>query len=70
MLIEELKQALREVRDMCGRIQRCSDCPLEGEEGCPVRNDDGTAFLYPSEWRLVWDESDEICPHCGKKMTW
>lgn len=48
MKIKELKQALREVRDMCARMQYCADCPLEGEKGCPVRNDDGAAFTYPS----------------------
>ena len=61
MTIDEIKQALREMKDRCGNTIKCSDCPFAvGKiKHCPLFNPYGDA-IPPCEWRLNWHEADPI----------
>lgn len=75
MGIEDLKKALRQVRDICARQQLCADCPLRGNNnGCPTRDSEDESTDYPENWSLDWSddgaqgqwtESVE-CSECGE----
>lgn len=59
MTIDELKQALREVKKICIDYGRCEDCPIATEKGeCPVVEPDLTV-VYPVNWPLDWQEDGE-----------
>lgn len=69
--IDDLKKALREVRDICARQQFCADCPLRGKNnGCPTRDSEDESTDYPENWsedvaQARWTESVE-CSECGE----
>lgn len=61
MTIDEIKQALREMKGLCTNTIKCSDCPFAvGQtKHCPMIN------LYdvdviPCEWNLDWPEDATI----------
>lgn len=56
MTIEEIKQALREMRSICTAQTRCADCPLAVDGVCPVRDDDGERVDYPEFWKVDFDD--------------
>lgn len=62
MTIEELKRALVEVSELCGKL-KCSSCPLAKRDYanvpyCPlIESEDGIRFDYPDEWEIDdWKE--------------
>lgn len=58
MTINDLKRALREVRNICARQKCCADCPLlTKSNGCPMRNSNDEATDYPENWSLDWGEN-------------
>ena len=61
MTIDESKQALREMKEMCANTIECSECPFAvGKiKHCPVTNPHGDA-IPPCEWRLDWHEDTTI----------
>ena len=61
MTIDEIKQALREMKERCANTIKCSECPFAvGErKHCPVVNLDGDAVI-PCEWPIEWPEADPI----------
>lgn len=56
MTIEEIKEALREVRRICTEARFCKNCPLAIDGSCPLHDDDGEAVDYPEEWPLEWED--------------
>lgn len=73
MRIDELKLALREVRDICAHTQYCADCPLRGKVRCPMWDSNSDPIQYPADWPLAWEEdpgehrwtSSGECTNCG-----
>lgn len=61
MTIQQSKQALREMKEMCANTIKCSECPFAvGKiKHCPVTNPHGDA-IPPCEWRLDWLEGTNI----------
>lgn len=61
MTIDETKQALREMKEMCANTIECSECPFAvGKiKHCPVTNPYGDA-IPPCEWPLDWPEDARI----------
>ena len=59
MTIDEIKQALREMKEICDNTIKCSECPFAvGErKHCLMINLDGDAVI-PCEWPLDWHEAD------------
>ena len=61
MTIDEIKQALREMKELCADTIKCSECPfaIGNIKHCPMIN------LYevdvvPCEWNLDWPEDTPI----------
>lgn len=61
MTIDEIKQALREMKELCDNTIKCRECPFTVGESkhCPVVNLDGDVVI-PSEWHIDWPEDDPI----------
>ena len=61
MTIDEIKQALREMKEICDNNLKCSKCPFAvGKiKHCPVVSPHGDA-IPPCEWRLDWHEDTTI----------
>lgn len=63
MTIDEIRQALRETKDICAFNRTCTTCPLgidsRGSKICPMRYLNGDLVL-PFEWPLDWPEDDRI----------
>ena len=73
MTIDEIKQALREMKELCANTIKCSECPFAvGErkvKHCPVIDIDGDA-VTPCEWRLDWPEDGTIDkPSAAEPLT-
>lgn len=70
MTIDEIKQALREMKERCANIQTCKECPFTVNRLCfasftTIKTDiKGIAFeteaAYPSKWCIDWPEADPI----------
>ena len=70
MTIDEIKQALREMKERCANIQTCKECPFAVNRLCfasftTIKTDiKGFAFeteaAYPSKWPLDWPDDDHI----------
>lgn len=62
MTIDEIKQALRETKDICAFNRTCTTCPLgidsRGSKICPMRywHPD---FVRPFDWPLDWPENED-----------
>lgn len=61
MTIDEIKQALREMKELCANTSKCSECPFAvgNIKHCPTIN------LYevdviPCEWNIDWPEAAPI----------
>ena len=63
MTIDEIKQALREMKKICSNSVDCDDCPLAALKGtetvCPT-TDGEEGLIYPFEWPLDWPEDAPI----------
>lgn len=63
MTIDEIKQALRELKEHCKNRETCEDCPLAISQGrdkvCPTFSHIGD-IPYPSGWNLDWPEDETI----------
>ena len=63
MTIDEIKQALREMKERCANTIKCSECPFavgkRKEKHCPVIDINGDDAV-PCEWRLDWPEDATI----------
>ena len=61
MTIDEIKQALKEMKERCANILKCSECPFAVGESkhCPVVNLDGDAVI-PCDWPIDLTEADPI----------
>lgn len=61
MTIDEIKQALREMKEICANTIKCSECPLAvGEiKHCLVTDLYGYAFI-PCDWSIDLTEADPI----------
>lgn len=61
MTIDEIKQALREMKELCDNTIKCSECPFAvgKRKHCPVVNLYGDA-VTPCEWPIDWPEADPI----------
>ena len=71
MTIDEIKQALREMKERCDNTIECSECPFAvGKiKHCPVTNPHGDA-IPPCEWRLDWLEGTNIAkPSATASLT-
>ena len=71
MTIDEIKQALREMKERCDNTIKCSECPFAvGKiKHCPVTNPHGDA-IPPCEWRLDWLEGTNIAkPSATASLT-
>lgn len=62
MTIDEIKQALRETREICANNRFCKDCPLginsRGSKLCPMRYP-YPDFIRPFDWPLDWPENED-----------
>lgn len=60
MTIDEIKQALREMRELCANNLQCSKCPLAvgKRKHCPIVNPYGDA-VPPCNWILVWPKNKD-----------
>lgn len=56
MTIDEIKQALREVREICRGTEFCKNCPLADDAHCPMRDKFDSVMEYPADWPLEWKE--------------
>ena len=61
MTIDEIKQALREMKELCANTSKCSECPFAvgNIKHCPTIN------LYevdviPCEWNIDWPDDSTI----------
>ena len=71
MTIDEIKQALREMKELCSNTIKCIECPFAvgNIKHCPMIN------LYevdviPCEWRLDWPEDATIAkPAATEPLT-
>ena len=73
MTIDEIKQALREIKEHCKNRETCEGCPfaiLQGlDKVCPTVSKVGDV-LYPSEWDLNWPEDAPIAkPAAANPLT-
>ena len=73
MTIDEIKQALREMKDRCANTIKCSECPFtvgkRKEKHCPVIDINGDDAV-PCEWNLDWPEDATIAkPAATKPLT-
>ena len=63
MTIDEIKQALREMKEICANKTECRDCPfaIVGRKVicCPVIDMDEYA-IFPCEWPIDYPEADPI----------
>lgn len=61
MTIDEIKQALSEMKELCGNTIKCSECPFAvGEtKHCLVMSPYGVA-VAPCEWPIDWPEDSPI----------
>ena len=63
MTIDEIKQALRDMKEICANKTECRDCPFAvvGRKVicCPVIDMDDYA-IFPCEWTLDWPEDATI----------
>ena len=61
MTIDEIKQALREMKELCDNTIKCSECPFAvGKiKHCLVIDIDGDA-VTPCEWPIDWPEAEPI----------
>ena len=61
MTIDEIRQALREMKERCDNTPKCSKCPFAVGESkhCPVVNLDGDAVI-PCDWPIEWPEDSPI----------
>lgn len=61
MTIDEIKQALREMKERCANTIECSECPFAvgKRKHCPLINPYGDA-VPPSEWPIDWPEDATI----------
>lgn len=61
MTIDEIKQALRETKEICADCRVCDGCTLAFDHSgiCPMRLPNGD-LLLPFEWRMGWPEDDTI----------
>ena len=61
MTIDEIKQALREMKELCANTIKCSECPFAvGEiKHCLMTDLDGAAFI-PCDWTIDLTEADPI----------
>ena len=63
MTIDEIKQALRETKEICSNIEYCDYCPFaipgDIEHVCPMTNTEGEC-THPIEWPLDWPEDAAI----------
>ena len=61
MTIDEIKQALREMKEICANKTECRDCPfaIVGRKVicCPVIDMDEYA-IFPCEWPIDYPEDD------------
>ena len=70
MTIDEIKQAMREMKERCENTIKCSECPFYVKGFCfssftTINTDiNGTRFdrttLAPMEWIIDWPEDDTI----------
>lgn len=60
MTIDEIKQALREMKEICDNNLKCSNCPFAvGKiKHCPVVSPHGDA-VPPCNWNLNWPENED-----------
>ena len=63
MTIDEIKQAMREMKEICANKTECRDCPfaIVGRKVicCPVIDMDEYA-IFPCEWPIEWPEAEPI----------
>lgn len=61
MTVDEIKQALREMKERCENTIKCSECPFAvGKiKHCLMIDLDGDDVI-PSEWPLDWPDADQI----------
>ena len=61
MTIDEIKQALREMKELCANTIKCSECPFAvGEKKhCLMIDLDGDAVI-PCEWPIDYPKADPI----------
>ena len=63
MTIDEIKQALREMKDRCANTIKCSECPFavgkRKVKHCPVIDINGDA-VTPCDWPIDLTEADHI----------
>ena len=61
MTIDEIKQALREMKERCDNTIKCSECPFAvGKiKHCLMIDLDGDDVI-PSEWPIDWHDADPI----------
>lgn len=53
---EEIKQALRDIKEFCKGQEYCLKCPLKwGENNCFMEDDDWEK-RYPDRWMLEWSD--------------
>ena len=58
MTLDDIKQALREVKMVCNGCEGCEDCPFSNEEGdCPMVEPE-SMITYPYNWPLDWKEDE------------
>ena len=61
MTIDEIKQALREMKELCANTIKCSECPFAvgKRKHCLVNDLDGDA-VTPCDWPIYLTEADHI----------
>ena len=63
MTIDEIKQALREMKELCENTTKCIECPFavgkRKVKHCPVI-DINCEAVTPCEWHLDWPDDDPI----------
>ena len=61
MTIDEIKQALREMKGLCTNTIKCSECPFAvGKIKHRLVTDLDGDDVIPSEWPIDWPEADPI----------
>lgn len=73
MTIDEIKQAMREMKEHCKNRKTCEDCPFAISQGrykvCPTFGHIGD-IPYPSKWDLNWPEDAPIAkPDAANPLT-
>ena len=73
MTIDEIKQALREMKELCENTTKCIECPFavgkRKVKHCPVI-DINCEAVTPCEWHLDWPEDATIAkPAATEPMT-